>query len=335
MRQSSTKRWLNREHAVLIAIGIALFVLVVFLAARSAGAAEKTEAETTSTKPAASDDITPDTIVMVVMDPLALPLSCPCVKGYAQRDYDKLGAKLQKELGQPVHVIYNESLTTALKGEAHGRADLVIGKHSVVLFDAKRSGLKMAPIATLTGKDGATTQTGLIVVPSDDAAKKVSDLAGYHLVFGPPECDEKYAAAMTLLRDNGVKVPEKVETSPACSDGACQILDEFKKDSSKHGAALISSYAKPLLEGCGTVEKGALRVVGETAPVPFVEAFVSQQLPAAQRQALTKAVLKSTDDPLLRIALETRNGFVAVSSEAASSEAVADDASAVADAKKK
>src|SRR6266496_3933906 len=136
MRQSSTKRWLKREHAVLVAIGITLLALVVFLVARSAGAGEKTEtlaapaADSSSTKPAASDDIPPDAIVMVVMDPLALPLSCPCVKGYAQRDYDKLGAKLQKELGHPVRVIYNESLTTALKGDAHGRADLVIGKHS-------------------------------------------------------------------------------------------------------------------------------------------------------------------------------------------------------------
>jgi len=27
-----------------------------------------------------------DGLTVVVMDPLALPLSCPCVKGYAQRD---------------------------------------------------------------------------------------------------------------------------------------------------------------------------------------------------------------------------------------------------------
>jgi ABC-type phosphate/phosphonate transport system substrate-binding protein len=325
MRQSLVNR-LKHEHVVLAAIGIALFAVIVLLVARSAGAADVTAAATTPTdKPAVSEGIPPDAIVVVVMDPLALPLSCPCVKGYAQRDYDKLGAKLQKELGHPVRVIYNESLTTALKGDAHGRADVVIGKHSVVLFDAKRSGIKMLPVASLTGKDGATTQNGLIVVPTDDPAKKVSDLAGYHLVFGPPESDEKYAAAMTVLRENGVKVPDKVETSPACSDGACLVLDEFKKDDAKHGAAVISSYAKPLLEGCGTVEKGALRVVGETAAVPFVEAFVSGQLPADQREKLAKAVLKSTDDPLLRIALETRSGFVALK----------EDGSALADAKKK
>ena len=30
-------------------------------------------------------------IRVVVMDPLARPLACDCVKGYAQRDYDRLG----------------------------------------------------------------------------------------------------------------------------------------------------------------------------------------------------------------------------------------------------
>jgi ABC-type phosphate/phosphonate transport system substrate-binding protein len=252
---------------------------------------------------------------MVVMDPLALPLSCPCVQGYAQRNYDKLGAKLQKDLGRPVKVVYSESLTKALKEDAHGRADVVIGKHSVVQFDASRADLKITPIARLSGKDGMTMQTGLIVVPKDDPAKTVSDLAGYRIVFGPEECDEKHSAAITLLKNNGVKLPEKLETSPACSDGACNILDEFKKDSTSRGAALISSYAKPLLEGCGTVEKGALRVVGETKPVPFVEAFITEQVKPAERAGIAAALMKSTNDPLLRLALETRDGFVAIKTD--------------------
>ena len=50
------------------------------------------------------------TLNVVVMDPLAAPLSCPCVKGYAQRDYDKLGAFLEKSLKIPVKVVYAESL---------------------------------------------------------------------------------------------------------------------------------------------------------------------------------------------------------------------------------
>jgi ABC-type phosphate/phosphonate transport system substrate-binding protein len=246
------------------------------------------------------------------MDPLAKPLSCPCVQGYAQRDYDKLAEKLQKDLERPVRVVYSESLTKALKENAQGKAHIVVGKHSVVLYDGKKANLKVTPIAKLTGKDGTTNQTGLIVVPKDDPAFTVADLKGYRIVFGPEECDEKHAAALALLRENGVTTSGQLETSAACSDGACNILDSFKKDDKTRGAALISSYAKPLLEGCGTVEKGALRVVGETQPVPFVEAFVSDQVPAAEREKVAAAIVKSTKDPLLRLALETRNGFVAI-----------------------
>src|SRR3954453_1955687 len=95
-------------------------------------------------------------LTLVVMDPLALPLSCPCVKGYAQRDYDKLGVYLEEKLGRPVTVAFSESLTGALKNKTDGKADIVIGKHSVVVHDAKKAGMTFTPVASLTGKDGKT-----------------------------------------------------------------------------------------------------------------------------------------------------------------------------------
>src|SRR5437868_823770 len=67
---------------------------------------------------------------VVIMDPLAAPLSCPCVKGYAQRDYDQLGKYLEGKLGRPVTVIYADSLTKALKEKTEGKADLIVGKRS-------------------------------------------------------------------------------------------------------------------------------------------------------------------------------------------------------------
>jgi len=260
-----------------------------------------------------STEFSADALVMVVMDPLAKPLSCPCVQGYAQRDYDKLAEKLTKSLGRPVAVYYNESLAKALEADTKGRADIVIGKHSVVKFDAERTMKKLDRVASLTNKSGGSEMTGLILVPKDDPAQTVADLKGYRIVFGPEECDEKYSAALALLEEHGVSRPEKLETSPACSDGACLILEEAKLGN--HGAAVISSYAKPLLEGCGTVEKGALRIVGETAPVPFIEAFVNEELPADLRKDIQSALLKSTIDPLLRRALETKEGFVALNDE--------------------
>lgn len=251
----------------------------------------------------------PRTLTMVVMDPLAAPLSCPCVKGYAQRDYDQLGKYLEEKLGCPVKVAYNESLPVALRDETEGKADIVIGKHSVVAAYAKKLKLPLTPVFSLTGKDGKTAMHGLVVVPKDDPAKTVADLKGYRVIFGPDDCDEKHSAALDLLRGAGVELPKTLETCEACSDGATKILELGAK---VRAATVISSYAAPLLEGCGTIQKGDLRVVGSTAEVPFVELFVSEKLDAPVRESLMTSIAEMSVRPELLVALETRRGFMPI-----------------------
>ncbi len=278
---------------------LSLLIVALFLAA--VPVADQVRADEASSSKA---------LVVVVMDPLAMPLSCPCVAGYAQRDYEKLAASLTKILGREVKVVFNDSLVTALKKE-NARADLIIGKQSVILHDAQTAKLQVKKVAMLSGKDGLTTQRGLLVVATADPAKSVADLKDYQIFFGPQECDEKHGAALRLLEKNGVASPAKLETAVACDEGAVKILKLAAEN--VRGCAVISSYAKPLLEGCGQVPKGALRVIGETEEIPFVAAYVNAALDADLQAALSKALLKSTAaDFLLRRALETKDGFVVV-----------------------
>jgi len=256
-----------------------------------------------------------ESLLMVVMDPLAKPLSCPCVAGYAQRDYEKLAEALKTSLGRDIKLVFNESLVSAAKNNERA-PDLVIGKDSVIRHDARVADLRVSRFAMLTGKDGLTTQRGLIVVPTSDAAKHVSDLKDYRVFFGPAECDEKNAAAMRLLRHNGIAIPAKVETAVACDEGAIKILELAGKG--ERGCAVISSYAKPLLEGCGQVPKGAIRVVGETEDIPFIAAYVNAALDQQAQGEIQQAVLRSTARNFeLRIALESKAGFVAADAESA------------------
>jgi ABC-type phosphate/phosphonate transport system substrate-binding protein len=248
---------------------------------------------------------------LVVMDPLALELSCPCVKGYAQRNYHKLGEMLEKQIGRPVTVQFSESLTAALK-KTDGAADLVIGKESVVRIEGTANKMPLTPIASLTGKDGKTTMNGLFVVAGKDPALTLNDLKGYRIIFGAPECDEKHRTALALLKEFNVTfevgTDKKVETCSACSDGATTIIDLHK--SGVKAATVISSYAAPLLEGCGTIKKGDLRVIGETEAVPFVVAFINEQLPQSERDTVRKALLSVGKDKELSTVLETKDGFV-------------------------
>jgi ABC-type phosphate/phosphonate transport system substrate-binding protein/outer membrane protein assembly factor BamB len=256
--------------------------------------------------PAAKDD---KTLSMVVMDPLAEPLSCPCVQGYAQRKYEKLAEYLSKALDRPVQVTFAESFEKALAKETCKTIDIAIGKDSVVRADATTAKMKVTPVARLTGKDGLTTMTGMIVVRTADPAQRLEDLKGYRVLFGTKECDEKFAAPRIALSGAGVELPsvEKAETTQSCSDGACKIIEW---GDTQRAAAVISSYAAPLLEGCGTIKKGDLRVISETQPVPFITAFTSDRVDRASREKVEKALLEMGKHAELREALETLTGFV-------------------------
>jgi ABC-type phosphate/phosphonate transport system substrate-binding protein len=247
-------------------------------------------------------------LTVIVMDPLAAPLSCPCVAGYAQRDYEKLGKFLEAKLGTSVQVYFNESLDGALTKKTAGKADLIIGKDSVVRFETHEKSLPVIRLVALTDKDGVTTQTGLFVVASSDAATSTEQLKGYKIFFGPKSADEKHSAARQVLTDLNVPVTGEPEICVACSDGATKVMDLAKQN--QKACTVISSYAKPLLEGCGTVKKGDLKIVGKTDPVPFISAFAVTALGDDVQAKIKAALLEVGKDAELCKVLESKSGFV-------------------------
>ncbi len=250
-------------------------------------------------------------LLIAVMDPLCDKLACDCVKGYAQRHYDKLAKYLLKKTGKHSQIVYGESLQVALE-DANRAPDFVVGKYSVVLHGATAAKHKLVPIAHLTGKDGGTTQSGLIVVRTADEASIVDDLEGYRFFFGPENCEEKNSAARELLSAAGVKIPETLEICGACSEAAKKLV---ALEPSVKAAAVISSYAQPLLEGCGNIKKGDLRVVGETKKLHFVTAFVNENVDQTTRDIVAKALLEMGKDSEMLVALETKSGFVPFQNE--------------------
>lgn len=240
------------------------------------------------------------------MDPLALPLSCDCVKGHAQRRYDILARFLKKRLVRPVRVVYTEDLSKAIRGGA--KVDLIIGKESMVRFDAAECKIAIRALALLTGKDGLTTLTGLFVVPAGDPARCLADLKGYRIVFGPADSAEKHAAATAALRKAGLPLPGKLETRSSCPEAALAALENERQPGA---AAVISSYAMAILEGCGAIDPGSLRVVGRTDPVPFITVFATGSVTAESGGDILEALLAMRGDAALLVAMESKHGFVA------------------------
>ncbi|MFZ2639814.1 MAG: PhnD/SsuA/transferrin family substrate-binding protein [Verrucomicrobiia bacterium] len=240
---------------------------------------------------------------MVVMDPLSKQLACACVQGFAQRDYQALATFMSEKLGRPVEMFVNESLAEAGR-VTNNKLDLIVGKQSVIRAEAAGANIAITPLVMLTDREGKTTLTGLFIVRSDDPAKSIADLKGRKVLFGPTDCEEKHAAALAMMKSLDLPLPAKLETLATCNQTGLAVLEK------QADACVISSYAMALLEGCGTIDKGALRVIGQTAPVPFITAFATSRVSLSDAAAITKALLAVGGNAQLKQKLETRDGFV-------------------------
>jgi ABC-type phosphate/phosphonate transport system substrate-binding protein len=160
-------------------------------------------------------------------------------------------------------------------------------------------------IARLTDQKGGTDFTGLVIVAADDPATSIADLKKHKLLFGPPDSDEKHASAIKLFAKHGVSIPEKPDTIDNCTEAGLAILEN---ESEQPIAAVVSDYALALIEGCQTIEKGSLRVLDKTEPVPFISVFVTTTVDTETLEILYTVL--STLEPRQLKALESKNGIV-------------------------
>lgn len=246
-------------------------------------------------------------ITLVVTDPLALPLACSCVQGYAQRKYEKLADHLQAKLKQSVRVVWSESIANASKEHGLGKKTIFIGKDSVVRFDTKKLKIGVEPIAQLTDVNGSVNQRGVFVVRRENAAASLIDLEGYRVLWGPEKCDEKSASPKSKLKELEIETKGD-DVCETCTVAARRLVDE--SDSAKV-VGVISSYAERLLTGCGTIDKGVLRTIGESDEVPFISVFLSEQFESAEKSAILASLESLRESSDLLAALESKDGFVA------------------------
>ncbi|MHC4716446.1 MAG: PhnD/SsuA/transferrin family substrate-binding protein, partial [Planctomycetota bacterium] len=271
----------------------------VFLAALAAAWAPGCRRDTPASQPAG------EPLRVIVMDPLADELACACIPGYAQRRYPDLCGFLSRRLARPVAYVHAEDLTGALN-LCDGRADLIVGRRSLVAYDAAETATAVRPIAMLTDKQGRTDLAGVFVVRKDDPAKTVADLGGRTMVLGSADSAETHADARATLKARSVKLAAAPE--PRSGDGAVALaVIEREAD-----AGVVADYALPLLEGCGAIDPGSLRVIGKTDPAPFVTVFATGRIGPDQEKAILDALRAVRTDPKLLKTMESRDGFVPV-----------------------
>ncbi|MBM3853779.1 MAG: hypothetical protein FJ399_11585 [Verrucomicrobia bacterium] len=238
---------------------------------------------------------------LIVMDPLALPLSCTCIAGLGQRRYDLLAQHLQPFIGRSIKVTFDESLALATS-RTGGRADVIVGKDAVVRSDAGNARLAVRPLAALTDEEGATQLRGVFLVRRTSPAKTIADLVGRTISLGPVEEEEAHGAVERTLKR--LNTTAQLKTARSLDDAALAMND------GEADAAVVSDFLPRLLEGCGKLERGSVRMIGETDPVPFIRVFATATVAPDLEEKIARGLAAVAGKPELLAALESKAGFV-------------------------
>ncbi len=258
----------------------------------------------TPNDPLAVDD---SRIRVLVMDPLCARLGCACVPGHGQRDYRYVGNHLARTLGRNVELFYAESIETGLTLSPFC-FDFVVGPRGVVLADASELGLEIQALAALTNKKGVSTVSGQLVVKSKEEISSLEQLEGKKVILGPAEVPETHRMAKRFLRVSGML--NRFETSVADSvESAVYAVADGEAD-----ATFIPDYLFSILEGCGKVNPGALKIIANTEPTNFVQFFAIRnhgRSPEFDTDVNEFREALMLLDPSIEM-METQKGFVSV-----------------------
>jgi outer membrane protein assembly factor BamB/ABC-type phosphate/phosphonate transport system substrate-binding protein len=244
-------------------------------------------------------------LTILVMDPLALQLSCACVDGTGQRRYSKLADHLKGALGRHIRLIFDESLSLAQNRAPNG-IDLVVGKDAMVRFDANATGTRLRPIAALTDRRDRTDFAGVFVVHKNSGLNTLRQLGGKHVALGPVEDEETNSAARAALAQAGVSMVRF--TVCGSIDAAALMVHDGEAD-----AAVVSEFLPPLLEGCGKLEKGTIQVIASTGEIPFIRIFAADSISSELEESLIIALDKVGEKSELLVAMESHSGFQRIS----------------------
>ncbi len=246
-------------------------------------------------------------IKILVMDPLALPLSCACVDGIGQKDYGLLAEFLGRLLKQPVRVTYAESLQAGIRRTGRN-IDLIVGPQSIVRHDAQKTKFTLRPMLALTDRSGRQTVQGVILVRTDDPALTVKNLAGRTMALGPAENPECHAQVRKLFTKEQIAASVRFQTKQTIEETVYALVDQ------EADAAVVPQYLPPLLVGCNKILPNSVRILAPTEPIPFVQVFATANLNPTKEQQIRKHLLALSSVPEIRQALESRDGFTAINS---------------------
>ena len=207
------------------------------------------------------------------------------------KKFDPLIRYLKEETGFDIRLVIPRDSAEFERTIKHGDIDFALQDPHIYVRSADVYD-KSTLIRALT-REGATSQSGVVIVRQDSGIKKLTDLIEKTVMFGPKLSAAKWVAAKLLFAENGLNIDKDLK---AYSNGGCcediafsvylkaidagVVCDHFLEEHSKEQQEL-------------GVDAKQLFVVCRTKPVP-TRVF-------AARQEIKKDIVTKVNQALLRL----------------------------------
>lgn len=219
-----------------------------------------------------------------VNEPFCRETASNCVGGHVARDYSALAALVRGGTGTGLKLVYYPVEEDLVRAVARGDVDGAIAKTWTALRAYEAAGVEGERVCDIPFPDGETRLTGVFITRSDGPVQSLADVSGRRLALGRPESYENSHAADRALKGFHV-VPGDRLAAGGCIPAAVSVLD------GDADVAVVSNYCTRYGLDEILAERGAFRILGETAPIPFATLILSTRVPAQARAAIKAALL--------------------------------------------
>jgi len=215
--------------------------------------------------------------------------------------FEPLRAWLEKRLGRKVEMSHVNTFDFVERAQ-RGEFDILQSNGYIYVTVKEKMGaiLLAREVKRDTGKDTG----GLIVVRADSPVRRIADLAGKKMVFGPVLSPGGYLAQYYTLLEAGFD-PEKRFSGYSFLPGAWQhekVVYSVLFGAADAGAVKVGDLER--MEAEGKVRASEFRVVASSEPVPNCTVYALPTVDRKSAEAFREALLSLSE-----------NDFVAVNGE--------------------
>ena len=212
-----------------------------------------------------------------------------------EAQYQPLEDYLRKELGREVELSVPTTYNAVVEAMVSGELDLAY--FGGLTYVQARQRADVHPLFTeVNPRTGTTKYRSVIIVPADSGADEVEDLRGEDFAFGSVSSTSGSLYPSIMLNQAGLDY--RTDLGEVVYTGGHDTTAQAVANGRVAAGGLEDRILYDLREE-GIIEKGSVRVIGESDPIEGYPWVVRDDLSDKDERALTEAYLNIEDPELL------------------------------------